>query len=300
MVARSMGIETRVGFFVLAGLGVLVAFVLALADIGVGGGDEFYVDYGYAGTLQVGAPVKISGIKVGRVSDLRILNEDSKPPPALSSRDKVLGTKPAIRVRLVVSDRSDELFRKNSEFAIATQGVIGESYIEFTPGRGDGFILPGTAVRGVDAPRLDQAARQIAAVIESLDALIGVQERQNLADLGKAMHSLITMINRVLEGREEQLGESFDDVHSLTKDFRQIVNMLHEEVVVQRGIGDMLRDGRAVLNIMRSDIPPILQKLDKTLDSMEQLTARGTKIIESESTSALMNDVKVSVGHLKN
>ena len=77
-----MGIETRVGFFVLAGMGVLIVFVLALADIGIGGGEEFYVDYGYAGTLQVGAPVKISGIKVGRVTDLRILNEHMKPAPA--------------------------------------------------------------------------------------------------------------------------------------------------------------------------------------------------------------------------
>jgi len=294
-----MGIETRVGFFVLAGLGVLVAFVLALADIGIGGGDDFYVDYGYAGTLQVGAPVRISGIKVGRVSDLRILNEDTVPPPALSERDKARGTKPTIRVRLIVRERSDNLFSKDSEFAIATQGVIGESYIEFTPGQGDGFILPGTAIRGIDAPRLDQAARQIAAVIESLDALIGVQEHQHLADLGKAMHSLITMINRVLEGREKQLGESFDAVHGLTKDFRAIVGVLHNEIVVHKGIGQMLRDGQVVLEIMRKDVPSILSKLDRTLASMEQLTQRGSKILESEGSAALMSDITTSVEHLK-
>jgi phospholipid/cholesterol/gamma-HCH transport system substrate-binding protein len=126
-----------------------------------------------------------------------------------------------------------------------------------------------------------------------------VQEHQHLADLGKAMHSLITMINRVLAGREDQLGESFDEVHGLTKDFRAIVGVLHNEIVVHKGVGQMLRDGQVVLEIMRKDVPSILSKLDQTLASMEQLAQRGSKILESEGSAALMSDITTSVEHLK-
>src|SRR4051794_10022183 len=64
------GLEFRVGVLLLAAAAILVAFVMVLGNFSFRSGYSIKVDYDYVGSLQVGAPVKISGIKVGKVSDV--------------------------------------------------------------------------------------------------------------------------------------------------------------------------------------------------------------------------------------
>src|ERR1044072_2638713 len=67
---RERGLEFKVGLLILLSSAILVAFIFVLGNFSLHSGFTIYVDYDYIGSLQPGAPVKVSGIKVGKVSDV--------------------------------------------------------------------------------------------------------------------------------------------------------------------------------------------------------------------------------------
>src|SRR4026207_988842 len=68
--ARERGLEFKVGLLIVIATGVLVAFIFVLGNFSLKSGFTLHVDYDYIGSLQTGAPIKISGIKVGKVEDV--------------------------------------------------------------------------------------------------------------------------------------------------------------------------------------------------------------------------------------
>src|SRR5687767_12818584 len=97
-----MSLETRVGAFVLLALVVLVGLVLALGDFRLLPGYELWVDFGYAGTLQAGAPVKVGGVRVGYVTSLDLLSPKANPSPSRPLGELGMSDRPIIRAHLVL------------------------------------------------------------------------------------------------------------------------------------------------------------------------------------------------------
>ena len=71
--AGERNLEVKVGALILASLGILGAFVLVLGGVQFGDTYEIHVDFRNPGAVQPGAPVKVSGYRIGRVSELRFL-----------------------------------------------------------------------------------------------------------------------------------------------------------------------------------------------------------------------------------
>ena len=64
--ARERGLEFKVGLLIIASTAILVGFIFVLGNFSLRSGFEVQVDFNYVGSLQPGAPVKVSGIKVAR------------------------------------------------------------------------------------------------------------------------------------------------------------------------------------------------------------------------------------------
>ena len=167
--------EAKVGFLVTATLGLAIAFGWI---IGVQNpfrqSVDFYVTYNFAGGIEVGSPVRVSGIKVGKVERIDFFMPTSSDPISMkepgSAEEKVgdqgrdrLGEKSVVPVRLKVSVRKDAAVgvRADSHFYINLAGIIGERYIEITPGSMKSpQIRGGQTLAGVDPPRIDQLISQ--------------------------------------------------------------------------------------------------------------------------------------------
>jgi phospholipid/cholesterol/gamma-HCH transport system substrate-binding protein len=131
-------LEFSVGLFIL--MGFACAMVLAFASTNSSdrlGGDTYEVTARFANTgeLKARAPVKIAGVKVGEVSDLR-LDPDKFEAVA----------------KLRISNAAGEL-PSDSSAAIYTSGLLGERYVGITPGgdpeplkAGDEIFLTQSAV----------------------------------------------------------------------------------------------------------------------------------------------------------
>jgi phospholipid/cholesterol/gamma-HCH transport system substrate-binding protein len=126
---------------------------------------NFYVTYDFAGGIEVGSPVRLSGIKVGKVEKIEFF---APVDPALvgireSGSDEIENGKVIVplKVKISVSKEAAIGVRQDSRFYINLAGIIGERYIEITPGHlKSPQIQMGATVSGVNPPRIDQLISQ--------------------------------------------------------------------------------------------------------------------------------------------
>lgn len=119
MVMKINKIEFTVGCFMLAGLvtAILLAMQVAGMTLGEAGSSyTLYARFDNIGGLKVRSPVKIGGVVVGRVSDIRIDAKTLAPVVAMQIQD------------------SYNQLASTTTASILTSGLLGEQYIGLTPG----------------------------------------------------------------------------------------------------------------------------------------------------------------------
>ena len=164
--------EAKTGIFV--ALGFILALGLAWM-IGVQNpfqrNVDFFVDYDFAGGLQVGSPVRVSGIKVGKVKEIEFFAEDDVP----------------VRITVSVLEKASKGIHKDSRFFINLAGIIGERYVEITPGAGkEARLKEGDHFKGENPPRIDQIFSQSFNLAGKVIELI----EKNEGDIGKSIQLL--------------------------------------------------------------------------------------------------------------
>ncbi len=121
---RKIDLELSVGVFILAGILCLGYLSVRLAKMEILGGDgyEVYALFTDAGGLRDGASVVIAGVEVGRVR--AVVMEDYK-------------AKVILKVQKGIELQEDAIA------SIKTKGLIGEKYIQITPGGTEDIIPEG-------------------------------------------------------------------------------------------------------------------------------------------------------------
>lgn len=191
--------EAKVGGLILAT--TLVAFLFAWT-IGVrnpfGQNLTFYVTYNFAGGVEVGSPVRVSGIKVGQVEKIEFFTPLDTKVVALKEpgSDYTDDGKVIVPLKLKISVRKDAAkgVRKDSRFYVNLAGIIGERYIEITPGRmKTPQIQGGDVVAGVDPPRIDQLISQSFDLAGKIKDLVD----ENKGDIGRSIELLFKLSNNL-------------------------------------------------------------------------------------------------------
>src|SRR5262245_60929833 len=126
--ARERGLEWKVGVLVIASLALLAGFLILLGNVSFAHGWRFFVDFDFSGNIQAGAPVKVSGIRVGKVEAVDFWGGEVDPK---------VGRRVQVRLRVWVEDRAKNAIRQDAEFFVNTAGVLGEQYLEVQPGSWD-------------------------------------------------------------------------------------------------------------------------------------------------------------------
>ena len=117
MAGRERAQELKVGALILLALALCGGFVAVLGSFSLARGGRLQVDFDFSGNLQTGAPVKISGIKVGKVEEVAFLG---------GKLDEKVGRRVQVRVRAWIEDRARESIRQDAEVFVNTSGVLGE------------------------------------------------------------------------------------------------------------------------------------------------------------------------------
>ncbi len=125
---RRFDVELSVGLFIIAGLICLGYLSIRLGKMEVMGGEnyEIYGLFSNTGGLKAGATIMIAGVSVGRVKSITL--ED-------------------YQARVVLNIPEGLEIQDDAIASIKTKGLIGDKFIEITPGGSEEIIQPGGRIR---------------------------------------------------------------------------------------------------------------------------------------------------------
>src|SRR6478672_5621223 len=302
--AQEKSIEVKVGVLILVSLGILAAFVLIMGGLSFEKTYTLYVDFDNPGGLQTGAPVRVAGVKVGKVAELAFMG--GKVDPKTNRRTLV-------RAKLNIEARVKESIHDDADFYVTTQGVLGEQFLAIDPGSPQkGVLAEGSIVKGIDPPRLDLF---LAKAYELLDTTMnGIRNnRELISDIATNTAGLLKGLNTTLADNRERINRTMANLESLSaeantltahartqyvdnpKITRTIDNIDRLSTDIQKDSGPLLKDARESLaNLNRASKvvggEEENAKLKKTIEDVAQLAARA---------NATAADAQAIVQHIK-
>lgn len=125
---KRFDLQLTVGLFIIAGVICLGYLSIKLARMEVLGekGYEVYALFSNSGGLKTGSSIMIAGVTVGRVKTITL--ED-------------------YQARVVLNIPQNVKIQEDAIASIKTKGLIGEKYIEISPGGSEEIIPPGGRIR---------------------------------------------------------------------------------------------------------------------------------------------------------
>jgi phospholipid/cholesterol/gamma-HCH transport system substrate-binding protein len=209
-----MKVESKVGLLFIGSVVLVAAFAWYIGAVNpFVSNNDVWVAYNFAGGVEVGSPVRVMGIKVGKVSAIEF-----KPGMTAPNGDEV-----NLRIRVSISKESWPTVRRDSRFFINLAGVIGEKFIEITPGSSKSPQLqPGAFVRGEDPPRIDQMISQSYGLAGKILEMVEKNEG-SVSDTLDKMNSLVTNLNKTLDllektSKNKELSHIVNNVAVMTDD----------------------------------------------------------------------------------
>jgi len=134
----SRWIELTVGIFMLFGMLALGWMSVRLGRMELVGARNYYpveAVFSDVGSLREGAAVVIAGVEIGRVQHIRLDPEEYE-------------------AHVVMLIRDDVKLQTDAMASIKTKGLVGEKFIEISPGADEALIQPGGRIEETE-PAVD-------------------------------------------------------------------------------------------------------------------------------------------------
>jgi phospholipid/cholesterol/gamma-HCH transport system substrate-binding protein len=278
--------ESKVGLFVLAGLGVLMISILLLGDIHFRPQTQLHVLFKNVEGISDKSPVKIWGVEVGTVKKVE-LNEG--------------------RARLTMNVRKEIKIYKNAKVRIRSTGIIGTKFIALQPGMPEPGIpedsqrvQSGDTLMGEDVIDLEELVERVAksfdsftgggklgdnlnatmsnlrSISDSLNAAIGQQRRQ-VVNIVNNIEGFTAKAKSVANHLDEVLARSKQDIQVAISNLKESLEKMNTILAgVQRGEGVV---GALVSNKQSAeDFKQTMTNLKQTSESAKEVMARFTKV----------------------
>lgn len=130
---KKLDLELTVGFFLLLGILSLAYISINLGKIEIMGRDAYivYAEFEKAGGIKPKAIVEIAGVEVGTVKSIHITGD--------------------YRAQLAIEIDKKIKLQEDAIASIKTKGLIGEQYVQISPGGSDKMIQNGGRIRETES-----------------------------------------------------------------------------------------------------------------------------------------------------
>ncbi|MFB3925320.1 MAG: MlaD family protein [Syntrophales bacterium] len=278
----SISTEAKVGLFVLIGLIILGYMSFRVGQVGFGFKRGYTVTavFDNVSGLEKGSAVQMAGVEIGTVESIRLIDG---------------------KAQVTMRIRPDVKLDTNVRAAIRTHGVLGDKYIELSPGPGIGpvsYLQEGGQItsteRQADIDRLlnqvTLIADDIKAVTASLSNTIGSPEgEESIRRILTNLRDLSDNLNRVVDRNDEKFNQMMDNLKLASKEMEKTFGSLSQ-------ITDDINKGRGTVGSLIKD-KTIADNLNKTLAALQEISTKinegkGTigKLINDEETVANLNE----------
>lgn len=264
--------EIKIGLFLGIALLIMVIFIFTVGDLGEifrGKGYPLYVYFDSAAGLEKRTQVRLAGVKIGRVEDIRLKD---------SQAEVLILINKGVRIR------------RDSMATLAALGLLGEKYIEILPGKAAEYCQPGDTLQGLTPVSLDRIGAQLLSVGEEvrkagqlLQELLGSEGtksslQQSLANIAEFTGELKDFWQQNRESLASTVDQSSRLAQTLSQDITRVTQSLEDTV-------DLLRE---VINENRGDIRERLQEvrslMKETEKALRQLNQSLQKLNKGEGS----------------
>jgi len=239
--------EIKVGLFVLVAMGLLVLTLVFVGNLNVFQRpmNAYVVRTQFAGGIESGAPVRYAGLKVGKVDSTAF---DPKDPGR-------------VVLRLSVDPKTP--VQTDSRAQISSLGMLGEYYVEITPGTPEAERIP----PGGEIP---------------------VTESVQWAELVNRFGAATDEAQGLLSEARPRVTKALDNINELTDE----ENRKRVRAVLKR-MDDILTDAKPRLQTTLKNFDSSSAKIDKFMDDIQETRAELDKLLKNWSGLAGKEDAEV-------
>ncbi|WP_149538334.1 MlaD family protein [Siccirubricoccus phaeus] len=301
----------RVGALVLAGAGLLIGFVLFFTANRFGTSTTVYETYIRESVqgLEVGAPVRYRGVRIGRISEIGLVSSEYRRPQG----DSFGAAFQLVFVRFLVDSSRigetpniEEAVKQGLRVRMASQGITGVNYLEVDfvePERYPPRQVP-WAPRNPYIPAIPSTVAQVQTAAEDLLA------RLRDADLPGKLSGLVEALEGQL--KDGDLAQTLREASALLKSLRETTERadLPGTTAELRGVaGDArallgapeLRRSLANLEAVSAEARRVVGRLPGTLNSVDATLrgARSTTTDVQAELAPILRDLRAAVSNLR-
>ena len=307
----------RVGAFVLAGIALIVGAIVAF-----GVGAVMQEEYYYAETyfqesvqgLEVGSPVKLLGVEIGRVENITFVDQMYDLGPSIVYSRPVL-----IRAALfphALTAKSKEEFEElgpkiveaGMRIRLASQGFTGVRYLEAE--MLDPLRFPAMEITWEpEVLYIPSAKGQLSAIVDSVDALTQKLEEIPFSKLAEEAEKLVHTLHQgvtdadiatlsgklgqVLDNVAEATGPELNDTRERLDRLIDRLNTIASDVEIGAAMDNLDRT-MAAIRAAAEGLPGTINRLDRAIGEIESLLSG-----EEQNLRLMLNDMRLTVQNLR-
>jgi phospholipid/cholesterol/gamma-HCH transport system substrate-binding protein len=255
-----------VGAFVLVGLLLFGGGLFLIGDrrLLFAGQFEITSTFGKVTGLQVGTQVRLAGLQAGEVLEIRVPSRPSE----------------RFVVRMRVREDLRPLVRTDSTCAVQTDGIVGNAFIQISPGTDEAPIVePGGTIAGVDP-------------IEFADL---IQEGRNtfrtvaseVIDLKQDVAEAVVVLSQTIQTANGVIADVGSDVGTITAASVRLVEGMEGTLTDARGLVNDVRAGQGTLGRLMTDealyerLTGIGREAETTMENLRETTHQARTAVES-------------------
>jgi phospholipid/cholesterol/gamma-HCH transport system substrate-binding protein/paraquat-inducible protein B len=277
----------RLGVFVLAAIGVLIAVILIF-----GGGKIFqksfmvetYIKQSVTG-LDAGAAVRFRGVKIGQVTMIGLSGDIYEKDLPFHDRRQYVVVRMQIFGDKVNEDQISEFVKNNLRARVKSMGITGVNYIEFD------FVANASAISPLPyswkpaysvIPSLPNQADEI---ISGIQKLIGALNDMNIDGTQKKLDTLLGNLNVLMAGDGKGNEGAIESVKQLNLIMSRIAKATDKEE-----LGILMRELVAATTSLRQTITSVQGDTELTMTNIKQASENLNEFsrIASQSPSSLI------------
>jgi paraquat-inducible protein B len=277
----------RLGVFVLAAIGVLVAVILIF-----GSGQLFkksflietYIKQSVTG-LDAGASVRFRGVKVGQVTLIGLSGDIYEKDVPFEKRLQYVVVRMQIFGDKLTEDQITEFVKNNLRARVKSMGITGVNYVEFDFSKSASDYTPLVYGWKPADPVIPSLPNQADEIISGLQKFVSTLNHSDIEGTQKKFDQLLVNLNTLMAGDGKSNEGLVRSVQSLNIIIERIAKVTDKDE-----LNTLMRELSGTIVSLRQTVASIQGNTSATIENLKQTTENLNEFsrIASQSPSSLI------------